>query len=236
MEHWLHFARGPMFVAALAVLGLGMARLVLLNGASLAVMLHRTRSHGRTVAWKRVLHNTFLALRPFPASGGARPWYSLLSLVFHLGLLLTPLFLAAPFVLLERGFGVGWWALDPVVADWLTLGTIVSALGLLFLRVGSPLSRAISRPQDYFLLLLILTPFVTGYLAMHPLLNPWDYDATMLVHVLSGNLILGLLPFTKLSHVALLPVAQVFGEIGWHLRPKAGEFVAQVLGKENQPI
>jgi hypothetical protein len=53
---------------------------------------------------------------------------------------------------------------------------------------------------------------------------------------MSGNLIFLLVPFTKLSHVALFPATQLVSELGWHLEPGAGQRVAITLGKENQPI
>jgi len=81
-----------------------------------------------------------------------------------------------------------------------------------------------------------MIPFTTGYLAMHPALNPFDYNATMLVHVMSGNLILVLLPFSKLSHAVLFPTTQLLSEMAWHLAPGSGENVALTLGKEHEPI
>jgi nitrate reductase gamma subunit len=102
--------------------------------------------------------------------------------------------------------------------------------------VGSSASRAISRAQDYFLPALILVPFVTGYLGMHPNINPFGYNGTMLVHVMSANLIFLLIPFTKMSHVVLFPGTQLISEMGWHLKPGGGQQVAIALGKENEPI
>jgi len=58
----------------------------------------------------------------------------------------------------------------------------------------------------------------------------------MFVHVMSGNLILFLFPFTKMSHVALFPGTQLIADLGWHLEPRAGQQVALILGKENEPI
>ncbi len=233
---WLAWARGPLFVAALVVMVLGLARVVALNAAALATLIRRSRANGRSIPWGRVLRGTLVALRPVPIGSGARPLFSLASVVFHVGILVVPIGLGAHVMLWERGVGFGWPTLSAATADVLTLVAIGAALLLLVLRLGTSMSRALSRPQDYLVLLLILTPFVSGYLAMHPLVNPWSYDAVMLVHVLSGNLILVLVPFTKISHVALLPLSQLIAELGWHLRPGAGELVALELGKENQPI
>jgi hypothetical protein len=71
---------------------------------------------------------------------------------------------------------------------------------------------------------------------MHPAINPFGYDGTMFVHVMSGNLLFVVMPFTKVSHVALFPATQLVSEIGWHLQPGAGREVALALGKEDEPI
>jgi len=102
--------------------------------------------------------------------------------------------------------------------------------------VSARASRALSRTQDYLLPLIIGVAFVSGYLAMHPAVNPFSYNATMFVHVMVGNLIFILIPFSKLSHIALFPVTQLVSEMGWHLVPESGARVALALGKEGEPI
>ena len=59
---------------------------------------------------------------------------------------------------------------------------------------------------------------------------------TMFVHVMSANLIFVLIPFSKMSHLALFPATQLVSELGWHLQPGAGQQVALALGKENDPL
>jgi hypothetical protein len=71
---------------------------------------------------------------------------------------------------------------------------------------------------------------------MHPSINPFGYYGTMVVHVMSGNLIFLLIPFSKMSHMALFPATQLVSELGWHLLPGAGQQVAVALGKENDPL
>lgn len=46
-------------------------------------------------------------------------------------------------------------------------------------------SRDLSRLSDHLFLVLIMIPFGTGYLAMHPWLNPILYNTTMFIHVMS---------------------------------------------------
>ena len=195
-----------------------------------------TACFNRAVAWGPILSSTLKWIFPIKKGFEARAFFSITSMLFHVSIILTPIFLGAHILLWERGLGISWPALGNVAADYLALLAIITGAALLAQRVGASASRAISRAQDYFLPLLIIVPFVTGYLGMHPNLNPFGYNVTMFVHVMSGNLIFLLIPFTKMSHVALFPATQLISDLGWHLKPGAGQQVAVALGKENEPI
>ena len=84
--------------------------------------------------------------------------------------------------------------------------------------------------------LLIAVPFVSGYLMMHPEINPFAHEVTFFVHVMSANMIFVLVPVTKLSHMVLIPSVQLVSEIAWHWPSDAGSKLAVRLGKENEPI
>ena len=94
----------------------------------------------------------------------------------------------------------------------------------------------LSRFQDYALPLLIALPFASGFLVMHPAWSPFSRDAALLVHVLSADVLLFLIPLTKLNHMVLLPTTQLVSELAWHFPPDAGHHVAVALGKVNEPI
>jgi hypothetical protein len=236
MENWLIWARGPLFVAAMVVLILGLLRVLALNFASLWTLYRRSRKNGRSVPWTAVVAGGIKAMIPVRPGSPARGIFSLTSVAFHVGVIVTPLFLGAHIQLWNRGIGLSWPALGAAAADWLSVLAVVTALLLFVMRVGSRAARAISRPQDYIWPLLIAVPFITGLLAMHPTYNPFSYDAMMLVHVLAGDLILFLIPVTKIGHVVLLPTSSLIAELGWHLQPGAGQKVAAALGKEDEPI
>ena len=103
-------------------------------------------------------------------------------------------------------------------------------------RVASPATRALSGFQDYALLILIVVPFASGFLMMHPTLNPFRYDLVFLVHILSADLLFILIPITKLSHISLFMETQIISEMAWHWPPDAGSKVGRALGKEHMPI
>lgn len=233
MAEWLEWARGPAFRFSIAIMVLGLIRLAILNAANITHALNRSRD--KNIPWKMVLSNTAKWLFPYKIM---RPHFILMvtSFLFHVAVIITPIFLAAHIRLWQRGTGISWISVPQTAADYLTIIAIVTAAILFISRVSARATRAMSRMQDYFMPLLIMVPFVSGYLAMHPGINPFDYDATMLVHVLSGNVILVLLPFSKLSHAVLFPTTQLVSEMAWHLAPNSGEKVALTLGKENEKI
>ena len=71
---------------------------------------------------------------------------------------------------------------------------------------------------------------------MHPGFSPFPYEGTLLAHVVSANVLLVLIPLTKLSHMVLLPATQVVSELAWFFPSDAGRKVAMVLEKVDEPI
>jgi len=235
MTHeWLEWARGPLFRCAFVFMVLGLARLLTLQLFNLHTVLRR--SGNKQVPLKAVLGSTLRWLLPHRRDADRRVVFTVASMLFHAAVIITPVFLGAHVVLWERGCGISWPAVSQSWADGLTIVGVVAGIFLLGQRVFSRASRELSRTQDFFFPVVITTVFAAGFLAMHPAVNPFSYDATMLVHVLCGNLVLVLVPFSKLSHVLLFPFTRLVSELGWHLVPGAGQQVAAALNKENAPI
>ena len=57
-----------------------------------------------------------------------------------------------------------------------------------------------------------------------------------LVHLLSAELLLILVPFSKLVHMVLFWTSQTSTELGWRFVPGAGERVRLTLGKEGEGV
>jgi nitrate reductase gamma subunit len=229
MTEWLEWARGPAFVFSFTLMILGLARNFLLTmwGVFRALL----RAGDKKVPWKNVFSASFSWVFPVKKLK-ERVWYSLASILFHVGLIIVPVFLIEHVALWRRGLGISWPTIAQSLADGLTLLTIAMIIALLVGRLSTRSARALTRPQDIVLLMLIALPFLSGFLAAHPALNPFNYQATMLVHVLSGNLVMCLIPFTKLCHAVVLPLTQTVAEVGWHFPPNAGQQVRISLGKE----
>jgi hypothetical protein len=234
MESLLEFAQGPLFRFTFALMVLGLIRLV---GLTLyGVIRTRMLAGDKRLLWPVIWERTVWALLPFSRLHRSRAVYSITSVLFHIGLLVTPVFLYAHIRLWERGVGLAWPALPPMVADALTLGTIALAAALFAGRVGSPLSRGLSRPQDYAWPWLLAAPFASGFMAAHPTWCPVSYQAMMLAHVLSAELVFVLIPFSKVAHCVLIPFSQLVSDLGWRFPATAGSDVARALGKESVPI
>ncbi|MBI4832999.1 MAG: hypothetical protein HY801_15885 [Candidatus Lindowbacteria bacterium] len=234
MEQWLLWARGPAFKFAFLLMILGLLRQIILAVVGIAQAWNRAGD--MTIPKKVVFQTTMQWLFPLKKLNNNRPAYSAMSVIFHIGLILTPIFLLPHIELWRRGVGIGWPSLPHVLADVFTLVTVAAAIGLVIGRLGNKESRRISRVQDIVLPPLMALPFITGFLAMHPLWNPIDYSAVMFIHVMSANVIFALIPFSKLGHIILLPTTQLVSELGWHFPAESGVDVTRTLKKENVPI
>lgn len=234
MESALTFARGPLLYFAFAVFCLGLLRQV---GLTLAELV---RAYGRAgdqvIPFGRLFRQSLGWIIPVNALRGTRIPYTVASVVFHVGMVLVSLFLAGHVELIKKGIGVAWPTLHPAAADILTLSTLAALSALLLLRLADRAARFLSGFQDWFLLVLCIVPLLSGYFVAHPAGNPLPYTLTYLIHLLSAELLLTLIPFTKLAHVFLFPFTRVSWELGWHFVPGAGERVRTALGKEGEPV
>lgn len=136
---------------------------------------------------------------PFGSQGWkVKPIFTILFFVFHIGIVVTPIFLLGHAVILKQRFGLGWPTLPMCVADTLTVAMLCAAVFILIRRIALPEVRIITSLYDYTLLLITAAPFVTGFMAVHQL---GDYTFWLYAHILSGELMLLAVPFTKLFHV-----------------------------------
>ncbi len=201
MADWLDFVMGPLLRFSLALMLLGFMRQLLLW--VVALYHARKASPETSVSLREALWRTIARLFPLEHLR-SRSIYSLVSIVFHLGIILVPLGYAGHIAYLRAGVGLGWPALDEPVIRVLTLGTICAALVLFLGRLLIRNLRRTSRFGDYIFPLLIAVPFISGYLLARPLSNPFPHDLILLVHVLSAEVIFIAFPFSKLSHSMLL--------------------------------
>jgi nitrate reductase gamma subunit len=230
---WIEFGRGALFRVSFALMVLGLLRILILT--SLGIIEAYGRNPDKIIPWKEICDKTLAWLLPIGRLWRQRPLYSVFSFFFHVGMIVTPLFLASHILLWRNSIGYGWPALPQGLANWLTLTVIVTALGLFFGRVLDARAREVSRLQDYLWPLLIATPFVTGYIASNTVIGPRTYQQMVLVHIYAGDLIMLMIPFTKIAHCVLMPLSQLVTSIAWKFPAGAGDRVIETLGFADRP-
>lgn len=234
METLLEFSMGPLFRLTFALMVLGLARILILD---LWGMWEAWRRAGdKSIPWPLVISRTIEWIFPVKRVMHKRPLYSIFAILFHIGLLVTPIFLLAHIRLWEAGLGVSWVSLGADWANWLTLLTIVMGFAILIGRIGSRTSRAISRKQDYLWPVLLLIPFITGGVCANFAISASMYQTMMLMHVLSAELIFVLMPFTKIAHCVLMPLSQLVITIAWKFPARVDEDVCETLDKKGAPV
>jgi nitrate reductase gamma subunit len=234
MSELLAFARGPLFLATFAFMVLGLLRHIGLRSYRLYQVLHRTPK--RDVPWGKIVRNTAGWLLPVKHIFTSAPTMKIASIAFHIGIVIVPVFLADHVLLWSRGVGIGLPGLSARAADILTLVAIGTGFYLFGFRILNRTARNLSGRIDYFVTAVVLVPLVSGYLASHPESAPLTYEAMMLIHVLSAELLFVLMPTTKLAHVVLFPFDRLSPEIFWRLVPGAGDRVAEALRGNRQGV
>ena len=235
MDQWLELARGPIFQFAFLFMVLGLLRHLVLTIVNIGIAIWRASD--RRIPLKAVAKATIEWLMPIGKLRGS-VLFSITSFIMHIGLILVPVFLFSHIALWKRGLGIDFAlpSMGLAAADLLTLVTIATIFAILAMRIVGRDARELSRFEDYAILVLLAVPFISGYLALHPAINPFAYSATMLVHVMGANLIMVLMPLTKLTHAVLMPTTQLVAELGWHFPMKSGENVCIALHKEEEPV
>jgi nitrate reductase gamma subunit len=136
---------------------------------------------------------------------GTYPVFTLITCVFHFLLFFVPLFVAAHTILFYESWGIRPWSLSEKAGD--TLTAFFLCLGGFFLlrRLADPKVRALTSPSDYLVLFITVAPFVTGFIAFH---QWFDYNTVILLHMLTGELMLIAITFTKLGHMIFFFLAR----------------------------
>jgi nitrate reductase gamma subunit len=229
MEQWISFAKGPLFTITFLIMVLGLARHVLIQIYSLFIIKGRRL---KNASWNNILSDLATWLVPVRHLIKGTILFSTVSFIFHITAILVTVFLIDHIVLWEDYLGIDLPAIGRALADLLTLVTIGCVLILLGCRIFVPRQRAMSRKMDYVLLIMVLLPFIFGYLAGHPNVNPFFWQTAMLLHILSAEALFVVIPFTKLAHIVLYLFDRL-SALHWQLKPGAGDKVAEALfGKE----
>lgn len=145
---------------------------------------------------------------PFvPRNSRLNPIMTVATFSFHICLLLSPIFLMAHVLMLKDGIGLSWPTLPDGVADIMAMIVIACCIYFAVRRLTVPEAKYVTTPQDFLLLALVAAPFVTGVLAYHQI---FDYQLMIVLHVIFGELMLMIIPFTWLAHMMLAPMVRAY--------------------------
>ena len=234
MDALLEFARGPLFRFCFAVMLLGLARILFLD--IWAAYKAYKKTGDKKMPWKLIISRSLEWIFPVKRLSNNFQVYSVLSILFHVGLILVPIFLFAHIQLWKEAVGISWPALPYNWAFWLTVSTIVFAASLFIGRLVIKQARTLSRKQDYLWLILLLIPFATGFVCANLNVGPQNYQFFMLVHILSGELIFVLIPFSKIAHCVLSPLSQVVSNLAWKFPPETDDDICTTLNKKGASV
>lgn len=213
------FLTGPMLWVAMLVFFGGLAIRVVLYIRGLSQQLDRVAygpHFNRGI--QGAVHSALKWLVPFGTySWRAQPFFTVVFFLFHIGLVLVPLFLAGHNIILEERFGFSLPTLPMGVADALTVLAIIGGVLIALRRVALTEVRILTDAQDWFILGLSLALLVSGFIAR---LHLGDYETWITAHIIFGEAVLILAPFTKLSHIALYFMSR--GQLGMDYAIKRG--------------
>lgn len=199
----LSWARGPALGYAFAIFLFGMIlRLFELFSLGRKKDLAPPRMQTPGSGWRTVVMRSFSAKSLLKASALTY----ITGYTFHIGFFLVLLFLVPHIELIQSITGLHWPALPTPLIDLVTVATLIALIAALISRVINPVKRFLSTFGDYLAWGVTFLPLLTGYLAYHHLLL--DYTLMLALHILSVELLLLVIPFTKLTHMVTLFIAR----------------------------
>ncbi|MGA2225776.1 MAG: TmcC family electron transfer complex membrane anchor subunit [Syntrophobacteraceae bacterium] len=215
MNDFYEFLTGPALWAAFIIFIVGIVvRVAYLYGLSRERDLVFYNHVDLKWAFRSIIH----WLIPFGSvSLRTQPLFAIAFFLFHVCLLGVPIFLLAHNTLWQEAYGISLPSLPDSLADVLTVLFVISALVLLVRRIVRPEVRILSTAWDYFLLVLTSAPFVTGFLAYHQI---GPYKLTLILHILLSEILLIVIPFSKLGHIVLFFFSRAF--IGFEMGTRRG--------------
>ncbi|HZV45756.1 MAG TPA: nitrate reductase [Thermodesulfovibrionales bacterium] len=128
-----------------------------------------------------------------------RPVITIVTFLFHIGLVLLPIFLLAHNILIYESWRVSWWTVPEGLADIMTMIVIGCCFFFFLRRIFAPEVRFVTFADDYLILAIAFLPFISGFLAYHQWLLP--HKIMVILHMVFGSLMLIAIPFTRLGHM-----------------------------------
>ena len=205
MHSLYNFVSGPLvWLAFIIFIGGCLYRLI-----TLIVMVHKKEKFIYSyMSWKYSLRSIVRWSTPFATENMRRhPAMTIVAYVFHICLMLTPIFLLAHVTLVDESWDLSWWTLPDTLAAIMTLLVIGACVFFLVRRIVNPEVQYVTSASDYILLAIVAAPFITGFLVYY---QWFGYQTLLILHILSGEIMLVAIPFTRLSHMLFAPLTRAY--------------------------
>jgi ferredoxin/nitrate reductase gamma subunit len=179
------FVEGPLLRLIFLIFAVGIiARL------AFSVFTIITSSKDKEFRWAYIPATLGRLFVPFHKAITKKPFYATLRYIFHVCLVVVPIWLSGHIVLwAESRFEWDWTPLPDTWADWMTLALLALAFYFFLRHLIVKDIRLTSSPSDYLLIIITALPFMTGYFLTHGSLDAIAIlgDNMRIIHVLSGE-------------------------------------------------
>jgi nitrate reductase gamma subunit len=205
MNSLYNFVSGPLAWAAFVIfIGGSLYRLI-----RLMLLVHTKEKFIYSyMSWKYSLRSILHWIIPFASTNWRQhPALTIVTFAFHICLIATPVFLLAHVILWDEAFNINWWSLPDGAAILMALVVIGSCVFFLVRRIVSPEVQYVTSVSDYVILAIVAAPFVTGFLAYY---QWFGYPVMTILHIVSGEIMLVAIPFTRLSHMLFSPLTRAY--------------------------
>ncbi|WP_461834635.1 TmcC family electron transfer complex membrane anchor subunit [Desulfothermus sp.] len=127
-----------------------------------------------------------------------QPYFTILTSIFHILVILTPIFLLAHNILIKQSWGIAPPSLSEKITDVFTIVVLCFGAYFLYRRIFLSKVRIITGGGDWLMFFLVFLPYLTGFLAYHQI---FPYMPMVILHMFLGELMLVCIPFTRLKHM-----------------------------------
>ncbi len=136
-----------------------------------------------------------------------RPMFVILSYLFHICLIVTPILTVGHVMLWKESWGISWWTLPDSLSKVMSVIVIIGGVAFLMRRISNPTVRFVSSTSDFILLTLVLAPFITGLMAYYQILA---YEVIIILHMWTGAIWMAMIPFSRISHMLFFPLTRAY--------------------------
>jgi nitrate reductase gamma subunit len=198
------FSRGPLvWIAFIIFFGGSIYRIVstILTARKDKVVLPYMR-------WKYSLRSLMHWTVPFASRNmRMRPAFVVLSFLFHICLILVPVFTFGHVLMWRESWGIDLWSLPDSMSKLMSFIVVIGGIAFVMRRIGNPTVRFETSTSDFFLVALVLAPFVTGLMAYYQI---FDYNIVITIHQIAGAAWLAMIPFTRIAHMLYFPLTRAY--------------------------